>query len=227
MTWTLLAEKSLNGSALSREESRSVLDAPPSETIRLVAAAYKVRRHYFGNRVRLNYLLNAKSGLCPEDCHYCSQSKDSSAPIEKYPWLSIEETLKMADRAVSVHAGRFCMVASGRGPTPGELDKVVASVEAVKSRYPHLEICCCLGLLSDGQAEKLKTAGVDAVNHNLNTSERFYDDICATHTYADRVDTVQKVKQAGISACSGRVGRVWAKKTRTFSIWLMRCARSG
>src|SRR5579863_3734111 len=112
MEWNHLAAKSLEGLALTREESRTVLDAPSSDTVRLVAAAYEVRRRYFENRVRLNYLFNAKSGLCPEDCHYCSQSKVSSAPIEKYPLKSVEETLQMAERAVSVHAGRFCMVTS-------------------------------------------------------------------------------------------------------------------
>jgi biotin synthase len=117
--------------------------------------------------------------------------------------MSVEDALKMADRAVQVQAGRFCMVAAGRGPSEKELDHVVTTVKAVRERYPHLEICCCLGLLGDGQAEKLKAAGVDAVNHNLNTSERYYGEICKTHTYQDRVDTVQKVKGAGISACSG------------------------
>jgi biotin synthase len=203
MNWNRFATRSLDGLALSREDARSVLAAPPAEAFPLVAAAYEVRRRHFGNRVRLNYLLNAKSGLCPEDCHYCSQSKISSAPIDKYPWLSVEETLKMAERAVAAHAGRFCMVASGRGPTNQELDTVVASVKAVRQRYPKLEICCCLGLLADGQAEKLKSAGVDAVNHNLNTSERYYGDICESHTYADRVGTVEKVQKAGLSACSG------------------------
>jgi len=203
MDWNALATKSLEGKALTRPEARDVLEASPVDTIALVAAAYRVRQRYFGNRVRLNYLLNAKSGLCPEDCHYCSQSKVSAAPIEKYPWISVAETIAMADRAVGVHAGRFCMVASGRGPTPGELAQVVECVKAVRSKYPHLEICCCLGLLSEGQAETLKAAGVFAVNHNLNTSERYYGEICETHTYADRVDTVQKVKLAGLSACSG------------------------
>jgi biotin synthase len=202
-SWEILSQKSLDGEALSRSEARRVLDAAAGETPGLIAAAYEVRRHFFGNRVRLNYLLNAKSGICPEDCHYCSQSKISSAPVEKYPWLSVEETLQMAERAVAVHAGRFCMVASGRGPTDQELDKVVASVKAVRESYPKLEICCCLGLLANGQAERLKSAGVDAVNHNLNTSERFYGDICDTHTYADRLETVQKVQKAGLSACSG------------------------
>jgi biotin synthase len=117
--------------------------------------------------------------------------------------MSVEEALERADRAVAVQAGRFCMVAAGRGPTAKELEQVVATVQAVRERHPHLEICCCLGLLGDGQAEKLKAAGVDAVNHNLNTSERYYGEICNTHTYADRVGTVEKVKAAGISACSG------------------------
>jgi len=111
--WTVYASKALSGAALSREEARRVLEACPGETPFLVAAAAEVRQAYFGHRVRLNYLLNAKSGLCPEDCHYCSQSKISSAPVEKYSWLSVEDTVKMAERAVAVHAGRFCMVASG------------------------------------------------------------------------------------------------------------------
>ena len=203
MNWNHLSAKSLEGEALSRDESRAVLEAPASETIRLVSAAYEVRRRYFGNRVRLNYLFNAKSGLCPEDCHYCSQSKVSSAPIDKYPLKSVEETLQMAERAVASHAGRFCMVASGRGPTNHELDQFTENVRAVREKFPQLEICACLGLLSEGQAEKLKASGVFAVNHNLNTSERHYEEICGTHTYADRIDTIEKVQQAGLSACSG------------------------
>jgi biotin synthase len=203
MNWNLLSAKSLEGLALTRRESRDVLEAPSSETVKLVAAAYEVRKRHFGNRVRLNYLFNAKSGLCPEDCHYCSQSKISSAPIDKYPLKSVQETLEMAERAVASHAGRFCMVASGRGPTDHELGQFTDNVRAVREKFPQLEICACLGLLSDGQAEKLKASGVFAVNHNLNTSERHYEEICSTHTYADRVDTVEKVQQAGLSACSG------------------------
>jgi biotin synthase len=198
-----MVQKSLDGETLLRSEARRVLGAEAGETPSLIAAAYEVRKRFFGNRVRLNYLLNAKSGLCPEDCHYCSQSKISSAPVEKHPWLSVEETVAAGDRAVALHAGRFCMVASGRGPTDQELNKVVASVKAVRERYPKLEICCCLGLLAEGQADQLKEAGVDAVNHNLNTSERYYGEICESHTYADRVNTVKKVQKAGLSACSG------------------------
>src|SRR5690349_18666359 len=135
MHWNDLAARSLEGETITRPEALAVLTASSEETMPLVAAAYQVRKHYFGRRVRLNYLLNAKSGLCPEDCNYCSQSKISSAPVAKYPWMSVEETLAMADRAVSVHAGRFCMVASGRGPTDQELNQVVTSVRAVREKY--------------------------------------------------------------------------------------------
>ena len=203
MNWNRLAANALEGVALTREEARAVLAASPLETPALVAAGWLVRQHHFGARVRLNYLFNAKSGLCPEDCHYCSQGKGSEADVSKYPLKSVEEALEMAARAVAVHAGRFCLVASGRGPSAGEMAQVVDCVKAVRTRYPQLEICACLGLLTDGQAQELKEAGVFAVNHNLNTSERFYKDICSTHTYADRVDTVEKIQKAGLSPCSG------------------------
>jgi biotin synthase len=203
MDWHAFAQKSLSGESLTRSEARAVLEAGPEQTVSLVAAAYEVRRRYFGNRVRLNYLLNAKSGLCAEDCHFCSQSKISEAPIERYPWMSPVEAVAMADQAVAVHAARFCLVASGRGPTDSEMDQAVACVEAVRAKHPQLEICCCLGLLSEEQARRLKAAGVFAVNHNLNTSERHYGAICSTHSYAERVETLHNVKAVGLSVCSG------------------------
>src|SRR5690349_9347724 len=135
MNWNRLAEKSLAGEALTRDESQSVLAAGTEKTALLVAAAYQVRYRHFRNRVRLNYLLNAKSGICPEDCNYCSQSKLSHAPIDKYPWMSVAEAVAMADRAVDVHAGRFCLVASGRGPSEKELAHVVECVQAVRAKH--------------------------------------------------------------------------------------------
>src|SRR5207302_2632018 len=147
---------------------------------------YRVRREFFGKRVKLNFLLNMKSGLCPEDCHYCSQRRDSTADILKYPMVDTATAVEAAGRAVGAGAKRLCMVASGRGPTDHELDQVTANVRAVKGAYPELEICACLGLLQDGQANELRDAGVHAYNHNLNTSEKHYDEICGTHTYEDR-----------------------------------------
>jgi len=203
MDWDRLARKALDGEALTREEARSVLRAPDEELLSLVAAAGRVRRAHHGTRVKLNYLLNVKSGLCPEDCQYCSQSRGSTADIDKYALLPAEEILKAAERAISVKAARFCVVASGRGPTDREVAEVADAIRAVKSAHPRLEICACLGLLKDGQGEALRAAGVHAYNHNLNTGEGFYGEICSTHTYQDRVGTVNRAKTAGLSPCTG------------------------
>jgi biotin synthase len=198
-----LARKSLDGVLLSRAEAAAVLRWPEEDFPALLAAAYNVRRASFGRRVKLNYLANIQSGVCPEDCGYCSQSKVSDAPIEKYRLLPGESVLEAAERAVAAKAARLCLVASGRGPSDGDVRAVAAAVEDVKRRFPGLEVCCCLGLLKDGQAGALKEAGVDAYNHNLNTSERHYKEICGTHTHADRVDTVKRAQAEGLSSCSG------------------------
>src|SRR5438874_2159463 len=114
--WNFLADRALAGELLTRDEARAVLGAPDDALLDQLAAAYRVRRHYWGNRVRLHFLLNAQSGLCPEDCGYCSQSKVSGAEIEKYPMLARERILEAADRAAALKAGTFCMVISGRSP---------------------------------------------------------------------------------------------------------------
>ena len=201
--WNQLADRSLNGAALAREEARAVLTSPDEEMLPLLAATARVRRTYFGTRVKLNFLLNVKSGLCPEDCQYCSQSRGSTAKIAKYPTLPAEKILAAAERAQAVKAKRFCIVASGRGPTDGEVEELTEAVRAVRAARPEMEICCCLGLLRDSQAERLKASGVFAYNHNLNTSERFYGEICSTHTYGDRMATLERARRAGLSPCSG------------------------
>jgi biotin synthase len=168
-----------------------------------VAEVARVRRHFFQDRVKLNFLLNIKSGLCPEDCHYCSQSKLSTAAIPRYSMLPPAKAVEAATIAAGTGAKRFCMVASGRGPSQSELRRFIAAVRAVKQNYPALEICACLGLLSGGQGEQLRDAGVYAYNHNLNTSEGHYGSICSTHDFADRQETVRRAKASGLSPCSG------------------------
>lgn len=202
--WNDLADRALAGALISREEARAVLQAPDEVLLEQLAAAYRVRRHYWGNRVRLHFLLNAQSGLCPEDCHYCSQSKISTAEIEKYPLLAKDKILQAAERAHQLKAGTFCMVISGRSPSESTFSKVLDAVQEVKSNYD-LKICACLGLLSEEQTQRLAAAGVDRVNHNLNTSEDHHSDICTTHTFDDRVTTVEHVKAAGITTCSGGI----------------------
>ena len=137
-----------------------------------------------------------------------------------------EETFcAAADRARELGATRLCLVASGRGPTEREVAQVARGVEAVKAADGAMEICACLGLLGDGQAEQLGEAGVYAYNHNLNTSESFYDAICDTHTFADRQETVGRAREGGLSPCSGALFG-WARATRTCSTRGYRCARS-
>jgi biotin synthase len=168
----------------------------------LLHGAYEIRKHYYGKKVKLNMIINAKSGLCPENCGYCSQSADSTAPIQTYNFIDHESLMKGAEHAHKMNAGTYCIVASGRGPSNREVETVAETVKEIKQTY-NLKICACLGILKPNQAEKLKDAGVDRYNHNLNTSKNHHDSITTSHTYDDRVGTVEKAKQAGISPCSG------------------------
>jgi len=198
-----LTEAALRREAPASDDALALLQTPDEQLLAVVASAYEVRRTFFGNRVKLNFLLSMKTGLCPEDCHYCSQRRDSTADILKYPLVDESACVEAAHKAVAAGAKRLCMVASGRGPTPPELQQVTANVRAVKAEYPELEICACLGLLEEEQATQLKAAGVYAYNHNLNTSEKHYDAICGTHTFRDRMETVARVAAKGLSPCSG------------------------
>src|ERR1700728_1243945 len=206
MTWLdLLADKALNRETPTREEALAVLASGDDELLDVVAAAFRVRRHFFGRRVKLNYLVNIKSGLCPEDCFYCSQRAGSDAGVLKYTWLKADEIVASASAGVAGGARRVCLVASGRGPTDRDIDRVCESISAFRSQHPDVEVCACLGLLSAGQADRLAAAGTTAYNHNLNTSGGHYADICSTHEYADRVSTVTAAKEAGLSPCSGLI----------------------
>jgi biotin synthase len=206
MTWLdSLADKALNRELPAREEALAVLASGDDELLDVVAAAFRVRRRFFGRRVKLNYLVNIKSGLCPEDCFYCSQRVGSSAGVLKYTWLKTDEVVASAAAGVAGGARRVCLVASGRGPSDRDIDRVCETISAFKSQHPDVEVCACLGLLADGQAERLREAGTMAYNHNLNTSGGHYADICTTHEYADRVSTVTAAKDAGLSPCSGLI----------------------
>lgn len=202
--WQDLAAIALRGELPSREQALRVLTAPDEVILDQLAAAYRVRRHYWGNRVRLHYLLNAQSGLCPEDCHYCSQSKISTADIEAYPLLAKEKILAAAERAQALKAGTFCLVISGRSPNERTFSRVLDAIETIKTTTD-LKVCACLGLLSSEQTQQLAAAGVDRVNHNLNTSPNYHDQICTTHTYGDRQETLGHVQAANISTCSGGI----------------------
>lgn len=202
MDWNHLAERSIKGDEITDEEALSILECPDEELLLLLHSAFQVRKHFFGTKVKLNMIMNAKSGNCSENCGYCSQSSVSNAPIEKYYMLDKDSLLKGAEQADRLAAGTYCIVASGRGPTDREVDTVVEAVKEIKQNY-NLKICACLGILKPEQAQRLKNAGVDRYNHNLNTSKEHHEAITTSHTYEDRVNTVMTIKEAGISPCSG------------------------
>lgn len=201
-----LAERVLRGELLSVDEGVALLNLPDTETLRLVDVAWRVRRQAFGDEVKVNVLLNAKSGLCAEDCAYCSQAKGADTGIPRYRVLSPDEMVSEAKRAQEAGAQRYCIVLSGRGGTWGEVQHVTEATRRIKAETD-LEVCACMGLLlgEEGRkkAEALREAGVDAYNHNLNTHHDNYGNICRTHTYEDRVETLTHAAQAGMSTCSG------------------------
>lgn len=200
--WEFYADKALSGDVLTFDEALTVLRSKDEELLSLLQAAFRVRHQYFGKKVKLNMIFNTKSGLCPEDCGYCSQSIVSTAPIEKYSMLKKDVIIEGAKEALSRKAGTYCIVASGRGPTDKELEEVIGAVRHIKQELK-MKVCTCLGILKKDQAIRLKEAGVDRYNHNLNTSESYFNRITTTHNYDNRVQTVEKVKEAGISPCSG------------------------
>lgn len=202
--WHALAERVLDGHRLTEDEALAVLAAPDEDVLDLLAAAFRVRRRYFGRTVQLYFLMNAKSGLCPEDCSYCSQSKVATSEIPRYNILKRDELLAGAAAAAERQAKTYCIVISARGPSEREMAAVEAIVPEIKQKYG-LQICACLGLLTPEQADRLAACGVNKVNHNLNTSGEHYAQICTTHTYQDRLETLRSVRRSGMELCSGGI----------------------
>ncbi len=202
--WHELANRVLQGEAITEAEATSILEADDDQLLDILAAAFRVRKQHFGKTVQLYLLMNAKSGLCPEDCSYCSQSKIATSDIPKYNLLNEARLLDGARVAKERGSKTYCIVISARGPSESEMKAVTEIVPKIKKEYD-LDICACLGLLSQEQADQLKDCGVDRVNHNLNTSADHYEKICTTHTYQDRIDTLQAVRKAGMEMCSGGI----------------------
>ena len=198
-----LAEDVLADRALTRSEAHLILEAPDEELASLLWASFAVRARYFDRRVKLCVLNNARSGLCPEDCGYCSQSAVSTAEIPRYRLKPVTELLAAARAAARSGARRYCMVTSARGPSASDIAHVARAARLIRAELPELELCVSLGLMEEPAAVTLREAGIDFVNHNLNTSRRFYPEICATHTYDERLATVGNVRRAGLSLCSG------------------------
>jgi biotin synthase len=161
------------------------------------------REHFDANAVQMSTLLSVKTGGCSEDCGYCSQSARHDTGLEREKLMAIDEVVTKARAAKESGATRFCMGAAWRGPKDKDLDGVIDMVRQVKAL--DMETCVTLGMLKEGQAEKLKDAGLDYYNHNLDTAPEFYGQVITTHTYADRLDTLRQVREAGISVCCGGI----------------------
>ncbi len=199
-----LAEASLAGKIPDQKTAQSILTSPDIELLPLLDAAYQVRKHYHGNDVTVHIINNAQNGHCAEDCHYCVQAKSAASDIKEYPLKPENEILAEAKQAYESGAFRYCMVFAGRGPSARRTEHLAQLIKKIKSQYP-IQICVSCGLLDDDKARVLKNAGLDRLNHNLNTSRRHYPEICTTHTYDDRLNTLKAAKAAGIELCSGLI----------------------
>ncbi len=169
----------------------------------LLNEAFLMRKKHFGNTVTIHIINNAQNGHCPEDCSYCAQAKTADSKIETYGLKPKEEMVNEATRAYEQGAYRYCMVLAGRGPTPTKINQITDVIRAIKYKHPDKEVCLSAGLLNDGMAVALQQAGLDRLNHNINTSEDNYSEICTTHTYMDRLNTLNSAQKAGLSLCSG------------------------
>jgi biotin synthase len=189
---------------LTREEVLAVAHLPLDALPDLVALAHRVRLEYCGPAVELESLINAKSGACPEDCAFCSQSARYSTGIDVYPFLDLDEVLEAARATSDAGATQFCIVVAVRGPSERLLGKVLDAVTAVHEETG-LEVACSLGLLDDDQARRLARAGVRRYNHNLEAPRAVFPSICTTHTYDDRVATARRATAAGMELCCGGI----------------------
>ena len=194
----------LSGQVISKQESLAILENPDIDLLRLIAAAGEVRMATFGRKVMLHRINNIQNGLCPEDCGYCGQSQISKAPVKKYPIKSEDAIVQEAHEAKAQGVYRYCMVSSGRGPTLERTQYLAQVIRRINAEVG-IKTCLSIGLIDAEQAKLLKESGLDRLNHNLNTSERHTPDIVRTHSFQDRIKTLQAAQQAGLDLCSGMI----------------------
>lgn len=185
----------------TREAAQAIYDLPFND---LLFQAQTIHRENFDpNRVQLSRLLSIKTGGCPEDCGYCSQSAHHQSGLKASKLMEVKRVIAEARKARDAGATRYCMGAAWRSPKDRDMDAVVAMVEGVKALG--METCMTLGMLDLGQAQRLKQAGLDYYNHNIDTSERYYSEVISTRTFADRLDTLANVRDSGIKVCCGGI----------------------
>ncbi len=203
-----IVEKALARETLSEEEALHI--ALEAEITDLFAAATKVRKKHMGDRADFCAIVSAKTGACQEDCSYCAQSARSKARIKPSPLISKESVIEGAHSARGSGARRFCIVTSGRASSDRELESIAGYISAVRDQG--LLPCATLGLLGTDELSMLRQAGLNRYHHNLETSKRFFPEICSTHTYDQKLSTIHAAKEAGLSVCSGGIfglGESW------------------
>ena len=188
---------------LSREEAIEILNTPDKNLDELIARAEKLRRKYKGNHVSIHILTNARSGNCSQDCAYCAQSCRSKADIDKYKWVADEKLYADNDFVNEHHLSRHCIGLSGMKFTDSEIEELAEKIRKMKEQGTHL--CCSIGFLTEKQALMLKEAGLDRINHNLNSSRAYYHNICSTHTFEQRVANIKMLQGLGFEICSGGI----------------------
>ena len=183
----------------TKEDYLALYEKPLDE---LIEISNSITHENFDNTVEACSIISAKTGACQENCKYCSQSKHNHTEIECHPLLDVETVKKAALSAKENGASRFCIVTSGRVPTDKDFDKIIEMIKAVAS-IDGIHCCASLGLLSEDQVRRIKEAGVERFNHNINTSENYHPNICTTHNFQDRVNTVKMIQKYGMEACCG------------------------
>ena len=188
---------------LSREDALAVLNTPDESLEELVSFAETYRRKYKGNHVSIHILTNARSGNCSQDCAYCAQSCRSKADINKYKWVEDEKLYEDNDFVKEHHLSRHCIGLSGMKFTDEEIEILAEKIRKMKADGTHL--CCSIGFLTEHHAKVLKDAGLDRINHNLNSSRNYYPNICSTHTFDQRVANIRMLQGLGYEICSGGI----------------------
>lgn len=189
---------------MTREMALSILELPDKELPILLEEVYEIRKKYKGNIVGIHLLTNARSGDCSQNCTYCAQSRDSKADIDKYKLITYEKLQQDGYTVKEKNLARHCIGLSGIRFSDGEISEFADEVRMLK-KQTNSPICCSIGFLTEQQAVMLRDAGVDRINHNLNTSRKHYPNICTSHTYEERLDNIKRLKSLGFELCCGGI----------------------
>jgi biotin synthase len=199
-----IGDKVLEGKGVGMKDVLPLLGTKGPDVLDLAAVANRVREEFNGNKIDLCSLLSVKSGKCPEDCAFCAQSAHYKTEAPVYPLMDIERIVEEAKEAQAKGTGRFCLITSGRELSDREFETILAALDRIR-RETTLDLDCSLGTLSEERAESLRKVGVTRYNHNVETAESHFPQICSTHSFRDRVKTVEVLKERGFSVCCGGI----------------------